>query len=54
MHDMAFDINQNVAIVSIFDLEDVADQGIGCKGLAEVYLSLLEFYKFLILILTYS
>jgi len=44
MHDVALYVNQDVSVVSIFDLQDVADQRVGCKGAAEVFLSFLELY----------
>ena len=42
MHDVAFVVNHNILIVSIFDLENILNQGIGCQTVAEVLLGFLE------------
>jgi len=44
MHDVALNVHQDVTVVPIFDLKDVADQRVGCKRAAEVFLSFLELY----------
>ena len=44
MHDVALNVHQDVPVVPIFNLKYVADQRVGCKGSAEVFLSFLELY----------
>jgi hypothetical protein len=46
VHDVAFNVNQNVTIVSILDLEDVAQQRVGSQTLAEVVSGMLELSLF--------
>ena len=42
MDNVSLVIDQDVLIVSIFDLEDIADEGVSCKTLAEGILGLFE------------
>ena len=42
MDDVAFRVDEDVAVVAVLELEEVADQGIGSEALDEVLLSLLE------------
>jgi len=40
VHDVAFDVDQDVPIVTVLDLENVADQGVSCERPTEVILCL--------------
>ena len=42
VHDVSFAVKHNVAVVAIADLENVADDGVGCHGLDKVEAGLLE------------
>ena len=41
MQHVTFDVNENVLVVSVFDLQDVADQTVGTEGVGEVFNGLL-------------
>ena len=41
MEHMTFDVNQDVLIVSVLDLEDIADQTVSAERVREVFHSLL-------------
>lgn len=42
MQKVALDVNQDVSVVSVFDLQDVADERVGGKTVTEVFAGLLE------------
>jgi hypothetical protein len=44
VHNVSLDIHEDVSVVPVLDLQNVADQGVGREGPTEVLLSLLEFY----------
>lgn len=46
MHNMAFVVNHDILIVSIFYLENILNQGIGRQTVAEVLLCFLESLAF--------
>ena len=46
VHDVPLDIDENVSVVSVLDLEDVAQEGIGCKRLHKVVSGLFEGFCF--------